>query len=1172
MRLESIELKGFKSFANKTIIPFEKQITAIVGPNGSGKSNISDAIRWVLGEQSVKSLRGSKMNDVIFQGAGGKNSMNLAEVNLNFSNEDHALALDYEKVVISRRIYRDGENEYKINGKKVRLKDVRELFLDTGIGKEGYSLIGQGRIDEIISSSNLQRRALFEEASGISKHKYRRDEASKKLTKVTDDLEIIEREWEYKSKDLEKLANEAKNYEKWQGLSTELDKKAYGYVREKSTNLLNSKEQLITEIKNLSDDINKKTNSLENIKADLNPFNEHFKSLSSEKENIESKLSKNKKLIENNRNKIELNEKELTYNKKDLARITENLSLNEKKYETFNERLAADEENLKNKKIDLNESKGNIENLNLEIKSLKEKNTKLGLDIRTIKKESEKIAGQIYDLEINAKTNELLKERRSKELSENQEKIKNLDLEIENVNKNIDQLSVKKIKDLEASDKLSKSLENIQADLSKADKEISSYQKKLNNININLKTAINEYKFNKNLVESNEGYFYSVQNFLNKTKANKLDHLYEDTLANLINVKNGYEEIIDNLMGQAVQNIVTRTKDDSKELINFVNKNNIGRITFLPVDSIKSYEKSRPNESEVIDMANELLDFDPKYAGIINHFLGSTVVVKNIDDATNLSKKIKGYRIITLDLDVINSWGSMVAGSNKNKKTNTNLLNRNKKIDQTKEKINFLKSENDKAKEKLDEIISSKNALANKEKKYQTDFEGLKKLINDTNNEIANLSYKLQNLQGQKKDLSKSLEIVEKEASDLDLGELKSTKNKYEILLEDNNKKLRTNEVSIKGLENDLNKNENKVELLNRDINMIENAIAGFKAELANLSESKKIESKLKSETEKIISDTESSNVKLANQIKEFTAEVVDLETKLSDKNNILNKSQEENAKLIEKSKDLEESLNKINIKKVELSYKLEGVVKDYDNLLDEIKPFLSKEMDELEETFKDLKIEKVSKTDLINLQRKINNIGYFTADSLNNYKETKEEFAFIDSQVKDLKESKNNIEKLIKALESEMKDEFKKNFDIINNKFSEIFKVLFMGGDARLKLDNDDELLAGVEIVARPPSKSLKSISLLSGGEKALTAVALLFSIFETNPAPFAILDEIDAALDETNIKRYIEYLKSLSVHSQFIMITHRQTTMQLAEKIHGVTIGDVGISKVYSIDFDKN
>lgn len=1112
------------------------------------------------------------MNDVIFQGVGGKNSMNLAEVNLNFSNEDHALALDYEKVVISRRIYRDGENEYKINGKKVRLKDVRELFLDTGIGKEGYSLIGQGRIDEIISSSNLQRRALFEEASGISKHKYRRDEASKKLTKVTDDLEIIEREWEYKAKDLEKLANEAKNYEEWQELSQSLDRKAYGYVREKSTSLLSSKERLIAEIKNLSDDIDQKNKSLDKIKADLNPYNDHFKTLSKEKEVLESKLSKDKKLIETNKNKIELNEKELIYNKKDLARITENLSLNEKKYETLSEKLTAGEDNLKKKTTDLNESRENIKNLKDQKESLEEKNNKLSADIEILKEETEKLAGQIYDLEINAKTDELLKEKRAKEVSVNQEKIKNLGLEIIKINKSIDLLSENKIKDLDKSDRLSKSLENIHANLSKADQEIITYQKRLNNINIDLKTAINEYKFNKNLIESNEGYFYSVQNFLNKTKASKLEHLYEDTLANLINVKNGYEEIIDNLMGQAVQNIVTRTKDDSKELINFVNKNNIGRITFLPVDSIKSYEKAKPKEPEVLAMANELLEYEPRYAGIINHFLGSTVVVKNIEDATNLSKKIKGYRIITLDLDVINSWGSMVAGSNKNKKTNTNLLNRNKKIEQTKEKINFLKSENDKVKAKLNEISLTKNDLASKEKYYLANFEELKKSINDTNNEIANLSYKLQNLKDQKKELNTSLEIVEKEASDLNLHELKASKSKYENLLEDNLKKLRTNEANIKDLENDLNKYENRVELLNRDINMIENAIAGFKAELANLTESKKIESKLKNETEKIIGDTQARNLKLAHQIKEFVTEIEDLEIKLDKINNILDKAKEDNAKLIEKSKDLEESLNKINIKKVELSYKLESVAKDYDNLLDEIKPFLSKEIDELEKTFKEIKIEKVSKADLINLQKNINNIGYFTADSLNNYKETKEEFAFIDEQVKDLKESKNNIEKLIKALENEMKDEFKKNFDIINNKFSQIFKVLFMGGDARLKLDSDDELLAGVEIVARPPSKSLKSISLLSGGEKALTAVALLFAIFETNPAPFAILDEIDAALDETNIKRYIEYLKSLSVHSQFIMITHRQTTMQLAEKIHGVTIGDDGISKVYSIDFDEN
>ncbi len=1143
-----------------------------MGPNGSGKSNISDAIRWVLGEQSVKSLRGAKMNDVIFQGAEGKNSLNLAEVNLIFDNQDKSLPTEYEKVVISRRIYRDGENEYKINGKKVRLKDVRELFLDTGIGKEGYSLIGQGRIDEIISSSNFERRALFEEASGISKHKYRRDEAGKKLTKVSNDLEIIEREWEYKFKDLEKLSNEAKNYEKWQELSADLDKKAYGYLKGKSASLIQTKDKLAGEIKEISKDLDDKNNKLEKLGKDLNPFNKHFEELSRSIEDLEKNLSKSKKVIENNKNKIELNDKELTYNKKDLDRISQNIFTNDEKSKSLNEKLAYDEKNLKAKSDEINKSKDEISSLNDKINDLVDTNKKLNTDIKIIKSEDKNLSEQIYDLEINTKTNELLKEKHAAEISEKQEKIKSLDLEIKAINEKIDRLSAKKIENLEVSKNLSEKKEKIESHLVNIENDINNSQKRLNNNNIELKTSINEYKFNKNLIDSNEGYFYSVQNFLNKTKANNLDHLYEDTLANLISVKAGYEEIIDNLMGQAVQNIVTRTKDDSKTLINFVNKNNIGRITFLPIDSINSFEKAKPNEPEVIAMANELLDFDSKYKSIINHFLGSTVVVKNIDDAINLSKKIKGYRIITLNLDVINSWGSMVAGSNKNKKTNTGILNRNKKLEQNKEKITDLKKVNAEIRNKLNELLNTRNNLSTENKNVQEKFEQTKIIINDINNEISNISYKLQNLNLQKEDLNKNLNIVENENFDLNLDDLKTKKIKYENLLAENQKKVSQNEEQIKELQANLIKNQNRVEILSRDINMIENAISGFKAELSNIFESKKIESKLKIETENLITSKEAENEKLNSQIEKLSAEITDLEKELTNKKQILSESKSENEKLITIAKKLEEDLNKLNIKKVELSYKYESVIKDYDNLIDEIKPFLSKEIDELDKDYKDTKFEKINKTDLINLQKSINNIGYFTADSLNNYNDTKKEFDFIDSQVKDLKQSKINIEKLIKSLEDEMKDEFKKNFDIINNRFTEIFKVLFMGGNARLKLDSDDELLAGVEIEARPPSKSLKSISLLSGGEKALTAVALLFAIFETNPAPFAILDEIDAALDETNIKRYIEYLTSLSKNSQFIMITHRQTTMQLAEKIHGVTIGDDGISKVYSIDFDEN
>ena len=834
--------------------------------------------------------------------------------------------------------------------------------------------------------------------------------------------------------------------------------------------------------------------------------------------------------------------------------------------------MSSNQENFASKNSEIEAAKSYIESLKKNIAEVNEKNNKLMLDIKTIKKDHDILDKQIYDLEINAKTNELLNEKRSQQLAQNKEKIKKIDLEIDKLNNNLNKLSDKKIKDLETSDKISNLINTTKSDLQKIDKDIDNRQKQLNNVSIELKTAINEYRFNKNLLESNEGYFYSIQNFLNKTKADNLDYLYEDTLANLISVKNGYEEIIDNLMGQAVQNIVTRSKDDSKQLIKFVNKNNIGRITFLPIDSIKSYQKSRPNEPEVIAMAYELLDFDPKYSGIINHFLGSTVVVKDIEDATNLSKKINGYRIISLDLDVINSWGSMVAGSNKNKKTNTNLLNRNKKLDQTKKKITELKDKNIAIKGEFDNLLNHKNKLLADEKQEISDFEFFKKSINEINNEISNLSYKLHSLKDKKEELNKDLEFIDKDIDYIDLNELKNKKVKYKSLLKNYYAQVNDNEKQIKVLEKDLNKNENRVEILNRDINMIENNISALKAELANLSESKKIESKLKLETEKLIADTEEKNNKLVSQIKKLSNDIKDLESKLEDRNEILNKSNQENSKLVNQASELEEELNKLNIKKVELTYKLESVKKDYDNLLDEIKPFLSKEINELEKTYKDADIKNINKSELINLQKKINNIGYFTADSLENYKQTKEEFDFINNQLKDLEESKANIEKLIKALEDEMKDEFKKKFDIINTRFSEIFKILFMGGDARLILDSNDELLAGVEIEARPPSKSLKSISLLSGGEKALTAVSLLFAIFETNPAPFAILDEIDAALDETNIKRYIDYLKSLSLNSQFIMITHRQTTMQLAEKIHGVTIGDDGISKVYSIDFDEN
>ena len=442
--------------------------------------------------------------------------------------------------------------------------------------------------------------------------------------------------------------------------------------------------------------------------------------------------------------------------------------------------------------------------------------------------------------------------------------------------------------------------------------------------------------------------------------------------------------------------------------------------------------------------------------------------------------------------------------------------------------------------------------------------------ISDVKSNITNFTYKIENLSSQKTDLESILSSSLEKIEDIDIDALKEKLNKLNIVdLEEELKALETKKSDLSLV---LATDKNSLESNSRDINMLTNSIGKLKDELSNLTYSQKYETKSKTENISLIEKIKKENDSYIERIKKAKVEIDDININLSKGQAKLKEIESENQSIIKDLKNIEEEISNINLEKVKLDYSLEGYKKEYQNLSDEIEPFITKTISELEESYKNREIISANKNDLVNLQKSINNIGYFTADSLKEYEDIKEEFEFTNGQLKDLKESKDNIIQMIESLEVEMKEEFKKNFEIINEKFQRIFQTLFIGGEARLKLDNEDELLAGVDIIARPPSKSFKSISLLSGGEKALTAVALLFAIFETNPAPFAILDEIDAALDETNIKRYIEYLKLLSENSQFIMITHRQTTMQLAEKIHGITIDDDGISQIYSIDFDEN
>lgn len=1112
------------------------------------------------------------MDDVIFQGGENSKSLNLAEVNLNFSNEDKALDLAYDKVKISRRIYRDGENEYRINGKKVRLKDVRELFLDTGVGKEGYSIISQGRIEQIISSSPKDRRSIFEEASGISKHKFRRDEANKKLEKVSDDLEIINRDWEFKKKDLNLLKTYADNSRKHQQLTESLDEKSYFYIKNKSESLIKEKSSVEDQINRLNSEIEGKSYKLDEIKSKLEPYELNLNSINDEIYKATESIRRYEKSIEKSENSLLLNEREFSYKQKDLDRLLENIKNNNLKKEN----LLKDLEDSKKRQKSLEEK---LEEIKVQIVNNKELSNKLEQDKIAISENKKiveldlvNISEEIYQYEINQKSKAIIDKRKAQEDEIRIEKLNNLSKEIEKLELDRDSL-IGEIKNLEEKN------DNFKEELTKKSEVLKDKKIKLeelikenNENNLKLKTSISEFKLQKENLDKNRGYFYSIQDFLNKTKDSGLDNLYLDSLANLISVKEGYEEVIDNLMGNALQNIVTKSKSDTRELINFVNQNRLGRITFLPIDSIKSFRKDKPNYPEVFAMAYDLVGYDTNLNDIIDHFLGSTVVVKDIDDAISLSNKIRGYRIITMNLDIINNWGSMVAGNDKNRKKNTNLLNRNKRLDDLKEKILKLRNNKDKLNLAYNELIQSIDDL---EENLSLDKKTLTNHAEDYRinlNKLETIKIKLENLHQRKDELNEKIDTDDKDEKVVDVSDLKRKRDIGNEKISEISKELEKIDQLIKEKSTENLRLESQFEISKRDNVLTINKISDLNNAINDLESSSRLESKLKIETESSLKDLKTDDEKLRKTIEFSKKNMAKEKERLSKKELSRNKMLDDNTTMVKDNTKLEEELKNLEMKKVEADYKLKSLTEKYDSLIDEVKAYISMPIEDLSKKYKDRDIVKVSKSKLIEIQRKLNSVGYFESDSINKYEESKKEFDFIDRQLQDLVNSKEDIEKMIAKLEKDMKVEFLKNFKLINDKFTRIFKTLFIGGDAKLVLDSDDSLNAGIEIQARPPGKSQKTISLLSGGEKALTAVSLLFAIFETNPAPFAILDEIDAALDETNIKRYIEYLKSLSDKTQFIMITHRQTTMQLAERIHGVTISDEGISKIYSIDFGQN
>ena len=1175
MRLKSIEINGFKSFADKIKLDFETNITAIIGPNGSGKSNVADAVRWVLGEQSAKTLRGSKMEDVIFSGTDNKIKKNYSTVSITFDNSDNVIPIDFKEVTISRKLYRTGESDYFINKSNVRLKEVRELFLDTGVGREGYSRIGQGRSEEIINGKSEDRRAIFEEASGISKIKYQKNESQKKLFKAKDNLTrlrdiIIQNENRYGF-----LKGQSTKAKKGIALLENIEKAEFS-ISYKDYNNLNS-------------NFNKYSENLEINKEELFDINKEF-------ENVKLKISPLKEELNNITNVIEKDSAELDRinNKKNNITNKKNVLIERNKFIRLNNEQSL---KLKQEYID------NLEKINLEIseqeKKFSEKNSilknyiddknkvknelsknkeLLSSKVQILDKfflEKEEIENKISDLETEKRANEIITDSIKKKIEENTEEVTKLNIEKENIEKKLSENNSLLESNNQKVQNIDLTIYEKRQLISELEKELITLNNQVSNINNEINYKNKEIIMLKNYIRNYEGYGKSVQDLFKLCdRETELKSMICGTLGELISVEEKYKKAIDTVLSSNLQGIVVHNDLEAKKIIEKIKANKIGRLNFFPISKILlKKERSNIIDSDILSFANDVITCDNDYRNIVDYFLANTVICENMDIAIKLSNKFKNkYRIVTLDGDVINSWGS-ISGGYKSSKNSFSIIGRKQQLENALSDIKDLKTSLNNSQNRISEIET--NLQLNKEKldnlksekeDIKLKIDSLQKLIYLNEFDIRKISEKIDEIDNYKENHQGFTSDKEKE---LILYKEKS------ILIDDeiNRYNLEINE--IKNLILELEKNEiiviNNLDSIERDINILDNS-KNILLENKNSNEGKL---KLK-ETELIESELQLKNnlseIELIEQL------IIEINLKTDKLNNSISKNTDLREKLILDNEEISKRYSELSEKSLTLEKEIEKNELRISNLKEQFSNLINRLCDEYSLTLEDCerkmelyKNEQFTKEELKRLKENLRELGSFSYDSIEEFEKVKNELEFQKKQEIDLQNSIEDINKIILKLENTMKKTFINEFKTINENFSNIFKILFNGGEARLELDSEDILNCGIDIIAKPVGKKMQTLSLMSGGEKSLTAVALLFAIFETKPSPFCILDEVDAALDDSNILRYVEYLKNYLTETQFIMITHRKPTMEMADMIYGVTMEQKGVSKIVSMTFNK-
>lgn len=1178
MYLKSIEIHGFKSFANKIVFQFHNGITGIVGPNGSGKSNVADAVRWVLGEQRIKQLRGASMQDVIFSGTELRKPLGYAYVAITLDNSDHQLAIDYNEVTVARRIYRSGESEYLLNGTPCRLKDVNELFYDTGIGKEGYSIIGQGQIDKILSGKPEERRELFDEAAGIVKFKRRKLAAQKKLedeqqnlVRVNDILSELEKQ----IGPLEKQSETAKIYLKKKEELKTLDVNMF----------LLENQRLQEQLKDAQEKYDIASEDLENTSKQYENIKEEYEKIEGQITLLDETIEKNRSALTDTsmlRGKLE---GEINVLKEQIHSARNNEEHLKQRREAVLNEIAAknqDKEGILSDKGQIDEQVAEIEKKRDEAKAaltavqscIEELNNQIeggknaiieALNARaTIKSKLGR-----YDTmteQVNIRKAELTSRilRMKSDEAQQEETLKALNDEFEKINEEIRTLN--------------DAVESKEEKLTLLRETLADKDKKLRDTQVSYHQEKSRLEALSNLTERYEGYGGSVKKVMERKEQEKG---IVGVVADIIKVDKKYETAIETALGGNIQNIVTDDEETAKRMIGYLKQTKAGRATFLPLTSITHPQEFKNPESlkekGVLGMADELVHVDEKYRNVAKAMLGRIVVVDQVDNAVRIARKFDyGIRMVTLEGELLVPGGTISGGAFKN---NSNLLGRRREMEEMEASVKKYLKEVDTLLQEIEDTKAERNKLrlsleedkASLQKKFIEQNTARLNVIKakERKEEASESSLELKNeereIESQIQEIRLSKEEISRELQDSETLE-KQTEGKIkecQVLLDEKRSEESENLAGVNALEVEVEKMLQQQGFHQQNVDRINTELERSKSELSEIEEgllgnTRDIEQK-ENNIRQIEETIQASHTSQSDTEKQLREDITKKE-ELSAKQKNFFKDREA---LSEKMAGLDKEVYRLNAQREKLQDMTESQI---NYMWDEYEITLSDAAGMRNEELNDLP---AMKRDISTLKDQIKKLGDVNVNAIEDYKNLMERYSFLKTQHDDLIEAEKTLEGIITELDTAMRKQFHEKFGEISREFDKVFKEMFGGGKGTLELMEDEDILeAGIRIIAQPPGKKLQNMMQLSGGEKALTAIALLFAIQNLKPSPFCLLDEIEAALDESNVSRFAKYLHKLTRHTQFIVITHRRGTMEQVDRLYGITMQEKGVSTLVSVN----